>query len=953
MLTRDAISTLCQERDYTFFQTKSFALLEKEADANILQEWQLFCKYLNKMSDPKPEKMLLMQTAFRCLENPMKKGELAQFLTLTRHLKSVDGLHLLHLLCSVRPGFLALSNYLTIFQLLIDLHDIPKLLHIVQSNLSFSHNLLRSALLDLQQEHFAAKYPERDLDTVLTTFSQKTEQIQFPLQPDELAAIKIDFLEIKKALVSYQSTPQATLLDDLWKFGTYWKASKFAAYAKQHNIAILVETIRRIYHICPYDTQIIALLGLLQTPEKLKGRIAQIKTGEGKSTIIAMLCAFMAAQGYCVDMITSSSYLAIRDSQKYEPFFKALGLSASHISHQDPEPKHFDAPILYGTNTDFEFAMLRDGLYNMKLRQKRSFDVAVIDEVDNLFLDTALNAAQMGVTDSSDIGWIYHPIWTFVTSKKENELITPTLIKNLRGFIQYHSPGKYHEALSKLSDLHLKRWFQSAHTACYTKREGRDYYIKDIDGKLTVTIVDYASTGRFQVGSQWQHGIHQFLQLKHGLKITAPSKTAASVSHPAYFGLYQYILGVTGTMGEAVERMEIETIYKVDTFDVPPHFPSLRKQKAASIFLSPNAQWDAIAQRILTKKEQGRPSLTLFKSIDESNAFSHFLNKGSIKKHQLLNDTQREAEDYIVAQAGEVGVVTISTNAAGRGTDVSLSPESKAIGGLHMIFTFYPDNRRVEDQGSGRAARQGCPGSCEMILQVQDEGIKSLIPLKEDYEGLPSKDIVSLLNQRRTDRIKQQSAQRLHSSQQEILYFAQLQTFFTKMAAVYTLMEDKAFEQRLVDCCSAYNSPFALPEQSSLTLNEPYWTPAIDMATTFTDQWAPLVIQFKEIYLTHVRSLWASFYSKLRDELEIENRDSAYQIVESYLHNPEAQIIKVLEAILHIATHNKNKTQSQENQYSMPLWNNYQNDTKTIAEQIGPLITNTYETKFAESFTFD
>lgn len=896
MLTAQAIETLCKEVDYTRFQTQSIALLQREAP-HLLEEWKLFCTHLNKVSDPRPEKMLLMQAAFRCLQNPIGKGELAQFLTLAKHLKSIDGLQLLYLLCDTIPAYPHLGNYLTVFQLLINLNEVPTLFQTVRKEVSFpfSLNLLQATLEKLQETYLASKYPARNIETVLANFGQQTQQLQFPLRADELALIKVDFLEIHKALVFYHKSTPADLKAE---FSTHALKTSRSAQAKQKAIAILVETIRRIYHIHPYDTQIVALLGLLQAPAKLKGRIAQIKTGEGKSTIIAMLAAFMTTQRYYVDIVSSSSYLAIRDSKKYQPFFESLNLTVSHICHEDPEPQHFNALILYGTNSDFEFAMLRDGLYNTKLRQNRSFDVVIIDEADNFFLDTALNSAQMGVPNPNDILWIYPPILNFVQSKAQNTPITDELIQELRAFIKQQVLEKHYEPLAKFSDLHLKLWLESARTALYTKKENRDYKLKKIEDEITITIVDYKNTGRSHIGSQWPH-IHQFLQLKHGLKITCPTYTAASVSHPAYFGLYKHLFGVTGTMGENVEREEIEAIYNVDTFDVPPHRPCLRIQEETTLVLDVKTQWEAILKKILILQKQGRPVLTLFKSISESDAFSQHLHSKSIK-HQLLNDTQRESEDYLVAQAGEVGVKTVATNTAGRGTDIILSPPSKMAGGLHMIFAFYPDNYRVENQGFGRVGRQGNPGSCEMILHMQDESIQALMPWIQPGQLKTNTTLIEL-NRLRTNRIRTESAQRLQASQQEIVCFKQLQSFFAKMSVVYTLMENKAFEQQLIDFCSAYSEGRVVSLTEDLSFSEPYWDSLTDMASTLSDQWRPLVIQFKEIYLRHIRSLWASFYSKLRDEIEVNNREAAYQAVDPYLSNPPEQAFKTLQVVLRVA----------------------------------------------------
>lgn len=1039
----DDRETLLKQMDFNLFQKQSLQLIKIHDCNEAYLQWQLFCEYVKQLNESKSEKMLLMQTAFHCLENPLEHGELAQLITLTRHLKSLDGLQLIQILlqAKVPKEQRQLSTYLAVFQLLMDLYELPGIYKVVQENLPRLNNLLEK-LHVLHNEHIATKYPERNLDTVIERFAKQDDQIQFPLQAEELTAMKRDYIAIKNNLLTLKTLSEATLQENLKNYAKAWRDNKDLS-AKLQMIAIITETIRRKNNILPYDTQILSLLALINTPDKLKGRIAQIKTGEGKSTIIAMLAAFMGSQGYFVDIVTSSSYLAKRDCKKYEPFFKALGLSTSNISHQEPKQKHFHAQILYGTNTDFEFSYLRDGLYNTQLRRSRRFDgelierdfeVVIIDEADNLFLDEALSSAQMGIRAHHNLSWIYEPILRFVRSKKEDIPVTLELINELRGHLTNHiaqKSQKYQEQLTNFSDAHLKRQFESAHTAHFKKQKNKDYLVafrkdKPSTGSANepeIIIVDYSCTGRTNEGSQWQHGIHQYLQIKENLKPTTPTKTGASVSHPTFFNLYQHVFGLTGTMGEIIERQEIQNIYKVDSFDVPPHHPSLRKR--AIDFILPNkiAKWETLLQSINHLKQKGLPTLILFKSIQESNDFSdylmhgyclnftkaplndksidkntvyveicqgkegsfikytvispeqkrvlgeinqselnidisslttreeqkqllstiltitakrnHTLYKKSVK-HQLLNETQREAEDYLVAQAGEPGMVTVATNTAGRGTDIILAPESKENGGLQMIFTFYPDNLRVEGQGFGRAGRQGQPGSCWMVLDETDESICDLLKSKQlnprtfgEFEEknsmivnfnvqlakhmvnqslntrpISAEPIIHLLNNLRTTRIQQESIKRSECAKQEQLYFGKLQEFFNKMAKVYALVKDNSFKNRVIQHCTSgfYQTDKLLPRDES----NPNWTSLEEMAKLLMNQsqqrvsvdWSTFAAQFSETYLRHICSLWGTYYSKLKDPIEIElNREGAFQEVETYLLAPEKMAVSLLCAL--------------------------------------------------------
>ncbi|HAU1788026.1 TPA: hypothetical protein JBJ44_03920 [Legionella pneumophila] len=925
--------------DFNQFQTLSLRLIKQLNNNEAYNQWDLFCTHLKQFSENKSEKLLLMRLAFSCLNNPVETSELSQLITLMRHLKSVYGLEMLHTLlkANIPVKQRSINTYLKICQSLLDLHEEKDILAKVKNTLPNIDQLFEE-LRSLQTDYLIRKYPERDLSIVLQRFGDKDSLVQFPLDKDELIQIKAEYLAIKEKLPALKTISQAELEAQFKAHAMLWREKK-EPEAKYQMLAIIAETIRRQYGIFPYDTQLISILALINSPEKLKGRIAQIKTGEGKSTIIAMLNAFMSSQNHFVDMVTPNSYLGIRDCKKYQPFYKALGLTASHICHRKPKQEHFHAQILYGTNTDFEFAYLRDGLYNRKLRFSKSldgkliprpFDVVIVDEADSLFLDTALNAAQLGITDYANRSWIYRPILQFVKTKPESQKVSDQLINEMREFIKSKLNEQQQMLLEKLSNRYLNRLYQSAHTALFQKKEKQDYIIKPQKSRLPtgdkenvdITIVDYRYTGRTNEGSQWQHGIHQFLQLKHELNVTSPSKTGASISHPAYFNLYNHILGLTGTMGESSEREEIQKIYQVNSFDAPPTFPSQRIRHPDYLLKDRLSKWEAILKELKTIQKNGQPALVLFKTIEESNAFSEFLNKQAVK-HQLLNETQKEAEDYVIGQAGEAGVITIATNTAGRGTDILLSPESKEVGGLELIFTFYPDNLRVEDQGLGRAGRQGQPGGARMILSLEDETIIDLLKMNipvamkfqlqafEHFENqdkenklLPADHLVNQLKELRTSRVQQESAQRYAAAQQEMQYFEKLNAFFTRMNQIYTLVESEDFSKKITDICHSnvyYEQPNDLYDDQN-----PHWSALIEMANSLLEKqveglhvdWTSFLDSFKETYLYHISDLWASYYSKLRDEIEVDNRDEALKAVESLLNAPIEKAGSIVHAIL-------------------------------------------------------
>lgn len=873
------------EVDYALYQEKATTLLGTFHDEISQQQWAVFCKHLNALNDKKAEKFLLQDVVLRCFSNAVSSMELAQFISLAGYFKSAYGVGLYRKLfeAKVPDSKRSLQDYLLVLQLLVDLQDLRGVSTLVDKYLPDLQALFQ-ALQVKQDEYLAARYPKRDIDSVLEHFATVDEITLNPLPKEVLAPFKIDYLAIESTRNDLKALTQDNLKTLFLAAAKQARATGDRG-AKQTMVAIMVETVRRLYKISPYDTQIISLLALLGQDEESKGRIAQIKTGEGKSTILAMLAAFQAAQGNFVDVITSSGYLAARDCEKYTPFFAALGLSASHISHPTPVQEHFHAQILFGTNADFEFARLKDGLNKHKLcysyplgettLKPRPCDVALIDEVDNMLLDTT-GAARIAIPGRESMPWIYHPILNFVVSRLKTGRINQAIIEQLKTYLRAElKDTKQLEETLSLSDAKFARWLKSAQVACYQKKEDRDYLVKD-----DIQIVDYANTGRISEGCQWQHGIYQFLQAKHGLPIKPESLTGASISHPTYFNLFKKVFGLTGTVGEAIEREEVQQIYGIKSFDVPPHFPSQRKTLPPRILKDMAAQSTAIYERILEMQAAGRPTLVLFESINESKVFSNFLQSKGIG-HQLLNETQRESEDYIIARAGQASMVTIATNMAGRGTDIILSPESKEAGGLHLISAFYPDNLRVEGQGDGRSGRQGEPGSCEKILHKGDLRICALLSnILMDVRILnwlalkSSEEEINFLNQLRSEKIQTESNERRYAAKLEALFYTCLNEFFGKLQSVYDVLDVATIREELLSICQTGSGSLS---NDLLTINEnsPNWFALYRSARVLianqaegkTVDWSSFIEQYKQAFVEYLLENWGKFYSKITDEV--------------------------------------------------------------------------------------
>ena len=313
-----------------------------------------------------------------------------------------------------------------------------------------------------------------------------------------------------------------------------------------------------------------------------KERLGQILTGEGKSLIIAEIALISALMGEFVDIITSTAYLANRDQLKFKELYQIFGISSSAITENYPSKEAYNGIILYGTNTDFEFTLLREGTFSeekmftvplgKKVEIRREFQTVIVDESDNLFIDTALNSARIAYKSRNHFNWVYYPILNCV---KKNQFEKEKIRKELEK-INFNDS-------KKISSSQLESWIKKAITALEYKKV-RNILLDLIQKKKKEVQIIQLSTGRINVGSRWIGGLHEFLEVKEGIKPETESNTIASISHPSFFSNYNIIFGLTGTIGSDIEREEILNIYQLDSLDVPPNFSSRRKIYQAILF---------------------------------------------------------------------------------------------------------------------------------------------------------------------------------------------------------------------------------------------------------------------------------------------------------------------------------------------------------------------------------
>ncbi len=527
--------------------------------------------------------------------------------------------------------------------------------------------------------------------------------------------------------------------------------------------AAVREAARRSLGLRHFDVQIIGGITLHE------GRIAEMRTGEGK-TLVATLPAYLnALTGKGVHVVTVNDYLARRDAEWMRPVYTALGLTVGVIqSRQDSTAKHeaYQADITYGTNNEFGFDYLRDNMaFTQRDRFQRGRHYAIVDEVDSILIDEArtpliISGPAEGSTDlymkinalapklkrqqgtEDDPEGIIEP-GDFVVDEKNRQI---ELTESGHELVEHEltRAGLLQEgdSLYAATNLGLLHHVHAALRAHNLFRRDVDYMVQNDD----IIIVD-EHTGRAMHGRRWSDGLHQAVEAKEGVSIQNETQTLASTTFQNYFRLYEKLSGMTGTAD--TEAFEFRQIYGLDVVVIPTHKPMIREDANDLVYLTIEEKYDAIVEDIEDRIERGQPVLVGTASIESSERLSSELDKRKIR-HSVLNAKQHEREAEIVAQAGRPGSITIATNMAGRGTDIVLggswqaevaaldNPSQEEIeriktewqlrhdaviaaGGLHIIGTERHESRRIDNQLRGRSGRQGDPGSSRFFLSMEDD----------------------------------------------------------------------------------------------------------------------------------------------------------------------------------------------------------------------------------------
>ncbi len=481
--------------------------------------------------------------------------------------------------------------------------------------------------------------------------------------------------------------------------------------------AVVREAAKRTVNMRLFDVQLMGGIVLHEA------KIAEMKTGEGKTLTAALPLYLNALTGKNVHLVTVNDYLARRDAEWNAPIYNFLGMDVAALQNDmsdEDRTKAYEADILYATNNELGFDYLRD---NMKFRTEdfvqRELYYAIVDEVDSILIDEARTPLIISGSAEESSKLYADANRVVVRLRKEEDFevdekarsaqlteVGIDKIENAFGVENLYNP-EY---------LNLLHHVQQALRAHALFRCDVDYVVKD--GQ--VLIVD-EFTGRILPGRRYSDGLHQALEAKEGVEIERESQTLAAITLQNYFRLYQKLAGMTGTA--ATEAEEFHNIYGLDVVSIPTNVPMIRDDKPDLIFLTKNAKYKAIVDDIKERHKKGQPVLIGTIAIETSELLSTILKASGIP-HEVLNAKQHAREADIITHAGEAGQITIATNMAGRGTDIKLTPESKNADGLYILGTERHESRRIDNQLRGRSGRQGDPGDSRFYISLEDDVIR-------------------------------------------------------------------------------------------------------------------------------------------------------------------------------------------------------------------------------------
>ncbi len=533
-------------------------------------------------------------------------------------------------------------------------------------------------------------------DRELKKYKKRVKQInaleeQYAALSDE--ELQAAFAKIKEAVLAEEKTLDDVLVE---------------------SFAMTREASKRTLNMRHYDVQMVGGMVLHE------GRIAEMKTGEGKTLVATLPVVLNAIKGKGVHVVTVNDYLASRDAKELEPLYNFLGLSVGTIleTGHDPMAKiaGYQADITYGTNNEFGFDYLRDNMnFSKEQMAQRGHHFVIVDEVDSILIDEArtpliisgpVERTLENYERANKVALAMEKDVDFTVDEKDKIILTTeegiAKAEKLFGV----------ENLYAIENAGLSHHMDQALKANYL-------FVKDVDYVVNngeVVIVD-EFTGRLSEGRRFSEGLHQALEAKEGVVIKEETQTLADITFQNYFRMYDKLAGMTGTA--QTEATEFSQIYSLDVVSIPTNVPVIRDDQNDLIYKTEEEKFEAVIAEIRELAKVGRPVLVGTASIEKSELLHELLKKEKIA-HTVLNAKNHEQEGEIIKNAGVKGAVTIATNMAGRGVDIKISDEIKELGGLCIIGTERHENRRIDNQLRGRAGRQGDPGSTRFYLSLED-----------------------------------------------------------------------------------------------------------------------------------------------------------------------------------------------------------------------------------------
>ena len=496
--------------------------------------------------------------------------------------------------------------------------------------------------------------------------------------------------------------------------------------------AVMREASSRVLGMRHFDVQLMGGIILHQ------GRIAEMKTGEGKTLVATAPVYLNALTGKGVHVITVNDYLASRDAEQMGQVYEFLGLSVGLIIHgldYQTRKSAYDCDITYGTNNEFGFDYLRDNMVNhLDNMVQRDLNYVIVDEVDSILIDEARTPLIIS-GPAAKPRELYAVMANVVRRLREEDYTFDEKLKN----VSLTEEGANHlekilgiENITDEANIEVLHHANQSLKAEVIMKKDRDYVVKDGE----VIIVD-EFTGRLMYGRRYSEGLHQAIEAKEGVTIEKESQTLATITFQNYFRMYKKIAGMTGTA--KTEEDEFRAIYGMDVVIIPTNKPIARIDRPDIVYRSEQGKFEAVAEKVKELYQTGQPVLVGTVSIEKSEFLSEILKRKGVP-HQVLNAKYHEKEAEIVAGAGQRGMVTIATNMAGRGTDIVLGEGVADLGGLYIIGTERHESRRIDNQLRGRAGRQGDPGVTHFYISLEDDLMRRFgaehLPMIMDRVGM-------------------------------------------------------------------------------------------------------------------------------------------------------------------------------------------------------------------------